>query len=1252
MTPTGSRFRASWAVVAAAALTFGPAVAAVAAGPETAFSADDLTAGEYTSDVVAGDFTVKAAEGKDVDVDGSSRTSDRGDEYTQRLKLNGSGTADHRSLRFTVDEATEVLVHARSGSGSSDRELALFDESWTVVDAAPALADDSGVPVATEVLEVPAAGTYWLSSPSSGVNVYYAQLGMDDDVARAPWADVAAPVVDGVTPDPQDPARLAVAYSGLVGTDGGDIAHALLYDAAGEIVDRDFTAAQGTSGTVSLTPPASGTYEVEVRLTRSGEADPLVSERATTGEFSLPLVGPEITGALTTAVSGGQGTVAVEWGATPEATTYAVQTSTDGTGFTTAVDGVTGTSAEIAGLTVGQTYQVRVVAQRGTDEAAGAPFEVTVADSVERWQSADVGSNAGSGGEIVENADGTITFDARASSTKLATSEDGFQYYFTRIDPATENFTLTATFHVDDSAAKDNQSGFGVVAVDDLVAESSPHRYFNSAGALLTRFGDGTENVVNGMPGARFVHGYTGATDDNTAGSRDQSDSVVFDPDYRPEIATGPKFGDGDVYELTLRRSNTGFHAIWHGAGADGEDIEVIQYDPEMLLQQDPEALYVGMAVARKIQVTVTDWELTTIHPDDDEPAQERPIEYVPADLQVDVTSTTPHDQIDVPLVSTMHGEGQILDAAGDVVVDGVELAPGERELVSVDLAPGENALTARLLPDAEQPQLGEYERIESTDPVDVPLTVTVDSYGEPGESIWVAPDGSADGAGTQADPLDLHTAVGFAQPGQQIVLAGGTYTPQRAVVAERGRDGTEDAPITILSEPGTRAVLDLSESPDGGLVIRGDWWHVYDLEITGSADKQKPMLVEGHHNVVERVESHHNRDTGIQISGRSAEPPSMWPSHNLVVSSVSHNNADDGGNDADGFAAKLTVGEGNVFRYNIAHHNIDDGWDLFAKSTTGPIGTVVVEDSVAYSNGWLEADPTRTGEGNGFKLGGESMPGDHLLRNAVAFDNLATGVTSNSGPDIRLDRVTSVDNERGVRLETNASETAYEAAGVLSWRAAASDVLGLAQDDTSLLTDPSNYFDGTTADASDGRPAEVGEDWFVTTDSAATVPQIAADGSIEMNGLYELTDVAPSDTGARLVANPGPTEIELLPEVTTPLENTVAPSIVGDAVKGSRLTADPGRWSADAEFSYRWLRDGEPIGRKGTEQDYRVKKADVGHELSVEVTAVPAGGGEPAVATSEPVTVDERHGGGHGGWLGDVVDSLIDWLKRLFGIG
>ena len=37
---------------------------------------------------------------------------------------------------------------------------------------------------------------------------------------------------------------------------------------------------------------------------------------------------------------------------------------------------------------------------------------------------------------------------------------------------------------------------------------------------------------------------------------------------------------------------------------------------------------------------------------------------------------------------------------------------------------------------------------------------------------------------------------------------------------------------------------------------------------------------------------------------------------------------------DADGFAAKLTVGDGNVFDGCISYNNADDGWDFFAKGS------------------------------------------------------------------------------------------------------------------------------------------------------------------------------------------------------------------------------------------------------------------------------------------------------------------------------
>src|SRR5699024_11541393 len=101
-------------------------------------------------------------------------------------------------------------------------------------------------------------------------------------------------------------------------------------------------------------------------------------------------------------------------------------------------------------------------------------------------------------------------------------------------------------------------------------------------------------------------------------------------------------------------------------------------------------------------------------------------------------------------------------------------------------------------------------------------------------------------------------------------------------------------------------------ENSDGGVtILRGDWCHQHELETRRSASGQKPLHIQCHHNVIERIETHHNHEVGLQISGSATEPPEMWPSYNTVVSSISHNNADTENTGADAFAAKLTIGDG-----------------------------------------------------------------------------------------------------------------------------------------------------------------------------------------------------------------------------------------------------------------------------------------------------------------------------------------------------
>ncbi|MFA9431754.1 right-handed parallel beta-helix repeat-containing protein [Egicoccus sp. AB-alg2] len=1134
--------RSAIALLAALALLLtglGTSSAAAQSAPAV-LNASFMDIGVIAEDLEVGRFTVRHG----TEVDANSKTGG-GMTFTRRLKLNGAGDAGYRSVAFTTTDEATLTVYALSSSSSADRALALYRSDGTEVARVPAYGPPNDIPSAMMV--VPEAGDYYVASPSSGVNIYYLELAEGPPPERPGWDTVADPVVTDVS---VDGGRIVVDFAGVIGFDGADLATATLFDAQGAEVDQNISGTPGDGGSIALTPAASGDHQVHVALSRTDEDTPKTSALAAAPPFTLPLAAPTIHTALTTAVDGDQATVTVEWTTVPEAESYAVEHRQAGDPDWIPGPTTDDTEADLPGLTPGTDVEVRVTARRGDDSTTSDTFRVTVADAVERWLTAQAGVS--SHGELVEHEDGSLTFDLIGNNGKIADSEDGFLWRYTEVDPTTENFTLSATFTVDDASGKDNQSGFGIIAIDTFVPNDRDARYFNSAGVMTAKYQrviDGNLVFRYGMPGGKWVDGYTDGPTVSTP-SRDLTRSQPFDWDYRAGMTEGtntnpPRFVDGDVYEYTLRKSNTGFHAIWT---VDGETHEIIEYEPDLLLQQDPDKFYVGVFAARNIVVTASDIQFSTIHPDDDDEPMERPTTYVDPSLTSDVTRTTPHRSLDVPLVANVHGEVVLRDAAGEVVGTSA-VTPAERVVLTAPLQEGTNELVAELTPSPreEQTQLGEYEDLSSYDVLTRPITVEVARYGRPGQAIHVAPDGTPDGDGTPARPLDLHTAVGFAQPGQQVVLRDGTYLPDRAVVIARGNDGTVEAPITLMSEPGGRATLDLSESPSGGIQLRGDHWHLYDLEITGSRGYQKPLLIQGHHNVVERIESHHNGDTGVQISGSPTEPFEMWPSHNLVLSSVAHNNADPLANDADGFAAKLTVGDGNVFRYCIAHHNIDDGWDLYAKSTEGPIGNVVIEDSVAYRNGWLEADTTfeLIGEGNGFKLGGENMPGQHVLRNAVAFDNYAKGITSNSGPDVRVFDVTAYRSGlvgpgaagNNLQLTTSAAQTDYEARGVLSYVAQQSDVINLREQEDTIRTDPSNYLTyagGGNREASrNGEGVRVTDDWFVSLDTEGLRPEIAADGSVAMHGLLELTGQAPPDTGARLAPNPQPTVIELLPPVT-----------------------------------------------------------------------------------------------------------------------
>lgn len=250
---------------------------------------------------------------------------------------------------------------------------------------------------------------------------------------------------------------------------------------------------------------------------------------------------------------------------------------------------------------------------------------------------------------------------------------------------------------------------------------------------------------------------------------------------------------------------------------------------------------------------------------------------------------------------------------------------------------------------------------------------------------------------------MTLPEAIDSIQPGKTIYLKAGTYKFSKTIVIKEGNDGLSGAMKTLAAYGDGEVVIDFSamaeNSANRGIVLDAKYWHVKGITIKGAGDNG--MLLSGHYNIIEKCKFTENHDSGLQLSryNTSYSTKDKWPSNNLVLDCVSTMNMDSGREDADGFAAKLTCGEGNVFRNCKALYNCDDGWDLYTKKETGAIGVVTLENCEAIGNGYDLNGKDTGGDGNGYKLGDDTASVPHVLKNCVANNNKKHGYTGNGNP-------------------------------------------------------------------------------------------------------------------------------------------------------------------------------------------------------------------------------------------------------------
>jgi hypothetical protein len=263
------------------------------------------------------------------------------------------------------------------------------------------------------------------------------------------------------------------------------------------------------------------------------------------------------------------------------------------------------------------------------------------------------------------------------------------------------------------------------------------------------------------------------------------------------------------------------------------------------------------------------------------------------------------------------------------------------------------------------------------------------------GQPWYVATNGSDTGSGSEQNPfLTIGKAVSMVQAGETILVKGGTYNLTAVIVLTKS--GTGASYISLFAFPGTRPVFNFSgqsmSSSNQGIKLTGNYWHIKGIDITGAGDNG--MKIEGgSYNTIENCGFYRNRDSGLQLDNGA--------SFNNIRNCDSYYNADptDYG-DADGFAPKMTVGNGNYFYGCRAWKNCDDGFDGYLRGIDDVSTTL--ENCWAFENGYLEngTDPGPNANGNGFKMGGsddKTLKHNFTLKKCLAFKNKAKGFDQNN---------------------------------------------------------------------------------------------------------------------------------------------------------------------------------------------------------------------------------------------------------------
>ena len=643
-------------------------------------------------------------------------------------------------------------------------------------------------------------------------------------------------------------------------------------------------------------------------------------------------------------------------------------------------------------------------------------------------------------------------FTLESRGGKIGNSHDGLTYFYTRL-PANTNFQLQAEitlnqFGPENGAKPAGQEGAGLLVRDIL----------------------GAPREVMIKPG----------TEELPAASNMVMNSVMAIGDKTPQVAliarkgvihpwgnTGIGITRDAYYPLTtpthfslrLIRTNSGFDVSYAPQNSNHWISKTLK-GADLVTQLDKTGYYVGFFASRNASMTVNRAKLILSS------AQTEPsAPYIPPQLEprIEIMSSPLISQTDsiFQLRSNVNGHLQI-QASNKILLDYKAIMAGNIVAVPINMQHQTAEINVLFTPDNGKP-------LSETFPVRMRLIKNP-------KELYTSPQGIATNDGTKQHPLDFNSAVNLLAPGGTLWMADGVY-PASTIPATASGTETQHK---ILQPQDNNVVFD-------GLNLDASYWDINGIIVT-----KKSFHIAGSYNHIDNVKAHNADDTGIWVSSPEGVGRALWASHNLISNSESWGNQDPGRKNADGFAVKMRVGEGNKVVNCYSHDNIDDGFDLFNKIEDGPDGSVTIENSLSVHNG-----------SNGFKLGGEGLPVAHVIRNNVAVENGLDGFTDNFNPGaLVIENNRSVDNKRFNFLFRPSPYTTAKHQGTFKGNISVRTAPGKYSDAVSGNIDNSDYF-YTRHKTKNHSNGEISPDNYISVQLPSPISRLA-DGQFNYGNFME----------------------------------------------------------------------------------------------------------------------------------------------------